>query len=397
MTNGKIKISLLLCLSILILHSCTSPNKLLERGRYDEAINLSVRKLTGKKKKSTKFVKALETAFAKVTNSDMRLIRALEKENRSENWVQINNIHQSIRRRQQKIEPLLPLVSKDGYKADFQFVKIEGLEIESKEKAADFYYNEGKRLMIQAERGDKAAARNAYDNFQKIKNYYKNYKDEDRLMSRALDLGTVYILFKIQNDSRSILPRDFEREIKSISVRDLNKLWRSVSLNQEKGWDYDYTVVMRLTEIDVTADLIKEREYVDDTTIEDGWEYVLDKNGNVMKDSTGSDIKIAKKVLIKARVFETYQNKAARVAGRLEFLDNIANEVIYTEPLSVNAIFENYAATYDGDKRALTEESKKKIGNRPVPFPTNEGLILQAAELLKPIVKNKIATSRILP
>jgi hypothetical protein len=383
-------------LTILILGSCANPMKLIERGRFEEAVSLSARKLSGKKNKKTKYVKALEEAFQRATHTDMREIKVLEKEGREENWVKINNIHQRIRRRQELIEPLLPLYSTDGYKADFSFVKIEDLEIESKEKAAEFYYKEGKRYLAEAERGDKPAARTAYDNFEKIGRYYKNYRDEERLMKRAKELGMVYVLFKMENDSRSILPKDFEREIKRISVRDLDREWRTVHLNSESGLDYDYTVVMRLTDIDVSPDLIKEREYVDDKTIEDGWEYVLDKNGNVMKDSSGNDIKIPKKVLIKARVFETYQRKAAHVGGLLEFYDNREREVIYTEPLAVDAIFENYAARYDGDKRALTEESKKKIGNRPAPFPPGENLILQAADLLKPVVKDKIARSRIM-
>lgn len=396
MRSGKMKSILLALATILILSACSNPEKLIERGRYDDAVALSVRHLIGKKNKKTKHVKALEDAFARVTNADMRQIRTLEKEGRSENWVQINQIHQRIRRRQEKIEPLLPLYSKDGYKAEFKFVRVEDLEIESKEKAADYYYSEGKRLLSQAEQGDKTAARSAYENFEKIGRYYKTFKDEDRLMNRALDLGTVYILFKMENDSRAILPKDFEREIKRISVRDLDKKWRTVHLNPESGLDYDYTALMRLTEIDVSPDLVKEREYVDDKTIEEGWEYVLDKNGNVMKDSSGNDIKIPKKIIIKARIFETYQRKAARVAGRLEFFDNRTREIIHTEPLSVDALFENYAATFDGDKRALTEDSKKKIGNRPVPFPTSESLILQAADLLKPVIKDKIARSRIM-
>ncbi len=383
-------------LAILITSSCTNPMKLVERGRFDDAVSLSVRKLSGKKKKKTKYVKALEEAFARVTHTDMREIKVLEKEGRDENWVKINNIHQRISRRQQLIEPLLPLYSKDGYKADFKFVKVEDLELESKEKAAEFYYKEGKRLMTIAERGDKPAARSAYDNFEKIKRYYKNYKDEDRLMNRAQELGTVYVLFSMENDARVVLPKDFEQEIKRISVRDLDRNWRTVHLNPEKGLSYDYTVRMRLTDIDVSPEMVKEREYVDDKTIEDGFEYVLDKNGNVAKDSSGNDIKVPKKVLIKARVFETYQRKAAHVGGILEFYDNREREIIYTDPIAVDAIFENYAATFDGDRRALTEESKRKIGNRPVPFPTSEHLILQAADLLKPVVKDKIARSRIM-
>lgn len=382
--------------TLLVLSACSRPEKLLERGNYEDAITASIRKLSGKKHKKVKHVKALEEAFARATNVDMREIAVLQKENRSENWVEINRIHRKIQLRQQLIEPLLPLYASDGYKADFKFVRVEDLELESKKKAADFYYTEGLKYLNEAERGDKVAARKAYDNFEDIQRYYKTYKDEEKLMKKAKDLGTVYVLFKMENDSRTMLPKDFEREIKRISVKDLDSEWKTVHLNPEGNFKYDYTVTMRLTDIAVSADLVKEREYVDDKTIEDGWEYVLDNKGNVRKDSAGNDIKIPKKVLIKAHVFESYQRKEAHVGGRLEFYDNIDREIVQTEPLAVDALFENYAARFDGDKRALTEDSKKKIGNQPRPFPSSESLVLQAADLLKPIVKDKIARSRVL-
>jgi hypothetical protein len=376
--------------------ACSNPKKLVERGNYDDAIRLIVSKLSGKKKKKEKYVRALEDAFAKATNGDMRQIALLKKENLDENWVEINDIYRQVKKRQELVEPLLPLYSSEGYKADFRFVKVEELITESKGKAADYYYAEGRKKLAEAEKGNKEAARQAYADFEKIKRYYKSYKDEAKLMKRAKELGIVHILFKMENASRAILPSDFEREIKRISVRDLNTDWREIHLNSDASLKYDYTIVMKLTEIEITADLIKEREYVDDKTIEEGWEYVLDSKGNVVKDSSGNDVKVPKKVLIKARIFETFQSKTARVGGRLEYVDNIGREVIYTEPIGVEAIFENYAATFDGDKRALTEESKKKIGNRPRPFPSSESLVLQAADLLKPVIKNKISRSRIL-
>lgn len=396
MFSKTLKPMLLTLAALIVLSACGNPAKLLERGEYEDAISLGVKKLSGKKKKKVKHVKTLEDAFARATHADMRQIKVLEKEGREENWVEINNTHQRIRRRQELIEPLLPLYASDGYKAEFKFVKIEDLELESKEKAADYFYSEGKRQLAQAEHGDKAAARQAYEDFDEIGRYYKNYKDEDRLMKRAKELGTVYVLFKMENDSRTLLPKDFEREIKRISVRDIDSEWRTIHLNPEGGLKYDYNVVMRLTSIEVSPDLIKEREYVDDKTIEDGWEYVLDQNGNVVKDTAGNDVKVPKKVLIKARVFESYQRKEAHVGGRLEFFDNVEKEIIHTEPLAVDALFENYAATFDGDKRALSDESKQKIGNSPRPFPSSEVLVLQAAEVLKPVVKDKIARSRVL-
>jgi hypothetical protein len=396
MLTPSLKSALIALAALLIFSACTRPEKFLERGDYAGAITASIKKLSGKKKKKVKHVKALEEAFARATNLDMRSIMVLEKEKRDENWVEINRIHRRIQMRQRMIEPLLPLYASDGYKADFKFVKIEDLELDSKKKAADYYYSEGKRLLSEAERGDKSAARKAYAHFEDIQHYYTSYLDEDKLKKRAKELGTVYVLFKIENDSRTILPRDFEREIKRISVRDLDSNWKTVHLNPEAKYNYDYTVVLRLTDIAVSPDLVKEREYIDDKTIEEGWEYVLDKNGNVRKDSAGNDIKIPKKALIKARVFESYQRKEAHVGGRLEFFDNTDREIVHTEQLSVDALFENYAARFDGDKRALTEDSKRKIGNQPRPFPTSEMLILQAADLLKPIVKEKISRSRTL-
>ncbi|MEK7254112.1 MAG: hypothetical protein AAB316_05160, partial [Bacteroidota bacterium] len=325
-------------LATLLFTACNTGMKMLEQGQFDQAIHLSVKKLSGKKKKKERHVATLEEAFARATTADMRKIEALKKEGREENWVKINDLHRTIRHRQELIEPLLPLYDEHGKKAEFRFVKVEDLEIESKDRAADFYYAEGKRKLAEAERGDKQAARDAWNEFAKIERYYKNYKDEENLMRRAKELGTVHVLFKMENNSRAILPKDFEREIKRVSVRDLDSEWRNVHLNPESGIDYDYTVVMNLREIDVSPDLQKEREYVDDKTIEEGWEYVLDSKGNVLKDSAGNDVKIPKKVLIQARVFEVHQHKAAIVGGRLEFFDNRRNEVVQTEPLSVEAI-----------------------------------------------------------
>jgi hypothetical protein len=394
MITSMLKPALFLLVALVTFNACSNPMKLMEKGEFDEAIQASVKKMAGKKNKKTKHVKALEESFARVTSTDMRQIQLLKKEGREENWVKINELARRIQRRQSIIEPFLPIYSEDGYKADFKFVRIEDLALESKEKAAAYYYSEGKRWMAQAERGDKSAARKAWDQFSSIGQYYPQYKDEKEWMKRAKDLGTTYVLFKMQNNSATILPRDFEREIMRMDLRGMNSEWRSVHLNPSNGIDYDYTVTMYLTHISSTPDLVKETEYVDDMEIEDGWEYVLDKNGNVKKDSSGNDIKVPKKVLIKAYVLETFQNKAVHVEGRLEFFDNKLREIVKSETLAADTVFENYAATYRGDQRALSEESKRKIGHHPVPFPSSESLLLQAAESLKPIIKEKINRSR---
>src|SRR5690606_14976857 len=114
--------------------ACRSVKGLEESGDYDRAINLAVRKLKGKSKKSPKVVAALESAFNKAQDRDMRSINALREEGRSENWERILRIANGISSRQAKVEPMLPLVDKDGYQASFNFVRAEEIQSESREK-----------------------------------------------------------------------------------------------------------------------------------------------------------------------------------------------------------------------------------------------------------------------
>ena len=112
-------------LLLFVLSSCTSPQKLVESGNYDDAVYLAVKRLSGKKNKKEKYVLALEEAFQKATVRDMRLAERLKREGLPENWPKINDAYRRIRNRQERVAPLLPLISKEGIRADFRFVKVD--------------------------------------------------------------------------------------------------------------------------------------------------------------------------------------------------------------------------------------------------------------------------------
>jgi len=63
---------------ILSTAACKSIEKLVDQGRYDEAIILATKKLAGKKNKKTKHIMALEEAFAKINLLDINHIDALK-------------------------------------------------------------------------------------------------------------------------------------------------------------------------------------------------------------------------------------------------------------------------------------------------------------------------------
>lgn len=386
---------LLSVFALFLSSSCTSPQKLLETGNYDDAVSVSLRKLTGKKKKKTKHVQTLEAAFAKATERDMALADRLKRENRPENWEEVYAIYRRIERRQQKVRPLLPLVDQEGIKASFQFVRVDGLINESKEKSAAYLYSRSLELIEDAREGDKLAARKAYSELEKIDRFYRDYKDKDDLKRIAQELGTTHILLETKNVAPVYLPANMEDEINRISLRGLDSFWKKYHSETSAHNQFDYKVLVKITNVDVSPGLVKEREYEETKEVEDGFEYVLDENGNVKKDSLGNDIKVPKKVTVKARVIETYQSKIATVNTRIEVIDLMTNNLVESKNVTVDAVFDNYASTFYGDKRALSSTSKRRIGNRPVPFPSDEALLFDAAQQLRPIIKERLSRTNV--
>ena len=393
--NNAARILVPLFLLTFLLSACHTAQKYVESGDYDNAIDLCVRKLKGKSKKKLEYVQGLELAFRKAQARDLATIEQLKAENRPELWERIHNIHLDIRSRQNKVAPLTPLVAKNGHRAKFQFVEIASMERQSRDKAAEYLYDQSVSLLARAEKGDKMAARKAHGQLIDLqKRYYPNYKDKDVLLAKARDLGTSYVVFEVKNQSGKLLPRGFADRLMAFDKQGLDSEWREFSFEEKPGLHYDYKAVYKVRDIDISPERVQERSYIDEKKIQDGWDYVLDKRGNVMKDSLGNDIKNARMVFIRADVLEVHQTKATRIAGAIEIRDMHNNSLLETCELATEVIFENYASTFRGDERALTQDSKNRLGNRPLPFPLDEDMLVQAAERLKPDVKEELRRSR---
>jgi len=378
-----------------LMTACHSAQKMTETGNYDSAIELSVRKLAGKSKKKVEYVQALEQAFQKAQARDLSLATNLINQNRDENWEKVNRIHRQIRERQQRVSPLLPLTASNGYRAKIVLVDIAQLETESCEKAAEYLYNQAQSGLAKAERGDRAAARQAYTDLLNLESrYYQNYKDKTELKARARDLGTSYVLFEVKNQSDKVLPRAFAERLLNIGKNNLDSEWKAFYFQAEPGVQYDYKVVFKVRQIDVSPEREHERSYTDEKEIQDGYDYVLDQKGNVRKDSLGNDIKTPHYVRLRADVLEIFQSKAAKLSGRIEVYNGDGKTLLDQHDLGTEVQFENYASTFRGDQRALSDDSRRRIGNKPLPFPRDEDMLVQAADRLVPDLRTELRANR---
>jgi len=376
--------------------SCTSIEKLVDSGQYDKAIYFATNKLSGAKVNKVEYVRGLETAFKKVTEKDMAYIEKLKNEGNPESWETILSVYATISNRQESIRPLLPLTDENGKKANFLFVNTNDLEKEAKEQTINFLYSSAKDFLQEARSTkDRIPARKAYDALLRLKNYSARFMDVPQLEREARELGTTKILVNVQNYSQAVFPAGLEDEILRLGFRDLDREWQKFDAYPERNREYDLGITLILSNVQVSPGSVSEKSFSEKKEIPDGFQYLLDEKGNVKKDTAGNDFKLPKNKVIEAQILEVFQSKSAGLSGRLEVIDLHTKGVRESRDINAVAIFENRAASFKGDERALTEDTKKRLGNRPAVFPTDAVLLLEAARKLRPLVISELRKIRI--
>lgn len=383
-------LSFIFCASLIT--GCANIDKLIDRGEYDTAIDKLIKKLEGKKDPKREQLLSLEYAFQKAQERDLKQEQALRNENLNENWTGIYAIHNRISHRQNKIEPLLPLQSSDGYQAVFRFINVDELKKESKKNAAEFYYQSAVLLIDESRNNlDKIAARKAHEFLEKIDALFNQYKDKEQLKKIAHQLARENILVKIQNNTQNIIPSNIESELLKLSVEELNKKYKNYDVKSNPVITYDRYIILNLTQLEFSPERERTRVY-DDIHEMETEEVEKDRHGKPKKDSLGKEIKVKVKTRYVASIEEITQSKSVLLGGRLEFVHALSGDIQFTKPIQVEGIFENHMARLiKGDRNTVTPECRKKLNGKLLPFPSNEELLLDAAEKMKKLVKNNIA------
>lgn len=384
------KLLLLTITSVLFLACNTRKQveKAVNTGNYDQAINTALKKLrTNKdKKRNYDYVLMLQDAYYKVVERDLSTIGHLKKDNNPEMYRNIYELYGDLNARQEAIKPLLPL-NVDGKNIAFKFNNYSDAILDAKENVSDYMYEKGLALL---ESDNKVNIREAYNTLEYVQQINPNYENTLGLLDEAHQRGTDYILVSINNETEQIIPRRLEDDLLNMDTYGLNKFWSTYHVNKTKDLTYDYTMSLKLKQINVSPERIKEREFVREKDVVDGWKYALDAAGNVAKDSLGNDIKVDKIVRVKCHYLEIRQTKSSQVIGDVIYKDLKTNQVLDRFPINSEFVFEYVYATSKGDRRALHKDDIGFLEHRRVPFPNNEQMVYDTGEDLKLQLKNII-------
>jgi hypothetical protein len=373
-----------------ILSGCGSSKKQLERGNYDAAIDKAVKQLR-KDPSDAKEIETLQRSYTVANDRDNERIRFLKMEGKPDNWDEIYLVYSALSNRQSLVKTVTPL-NLNGRSVDFPYVDYMPEMVNAKRKAADFYYAHGNELM---KTNIKENYRQAYMEFARAKEYIGDYEGIDNKIQEAKYLGMSRVFVSVQNSSIIKFPPEFEQDLLALDLPRLNSEWVEYhTQNLNDNTQYDYFVNVNIRNVAVSPDNQTERDSVIKRDVEDGFNYVLDKNGNVMKDTLGNDIKQIKYKTLQCALVETIQTKACRIDGDVEVIQMNPNKVLKKDPIGAQSNFENISSRALGDIQALNAQQLERTKTSIVPFPSDIEMVIRCSESLKMAIRGAIQNNR---
>ncbi|MGB5273077.1 MAG: hypothetical protein WBN39_03410 [Flavobacteriaceae bacterium] len=367
----------------------------LNTGNYGNAINKSIVNLVDNKTKKSNqpYVLLLEEAYKKNTERELQNIAFLEKDGNPANYETIFRTYNNLKSIQDRIQPLLPLpIYDENRDAHFSFKKYDEKLLASKGKLSDYLYDNASNLLDNA--SNKQDFRQAFDDFKYLLEINPGYGDAKQKMETAYEKGLDYVKVAMVNHTEQIVPARLEEELLNFNTYGLDELWTRYHTNPLPNVNYDYAMQVALRQINISPEQVSEKQIIQEKQVKDGYQYAIDSNGNVVRDSLGNDIKIDKFTTVRCNFYQFTQFKTAQVTGVVSFTDLDTKQEISSYPLSSEFVFEHVYANYNGDKRALENDLVAMLNLAAVPFPSNEQMVYDAGEDLKSRLKNILVSQR---
>ncbi|PSL20309.1 tetratricopeptide repeat protein [Chitinophaga ginsengisoli] len=347
---------------ILLILSCKSGEKLYNKGRYDEAVLAFVKKLQ-KRPDNTVSLQLLPQAYTQAQRAHEDKVNGYMISNDPLKWEYIRTEYRALQRLYDGIHAspaALAIVKPKDYRN-----AISGAQ----ENAAQVRYDRGASLLDQ---GDKAAARQAFDEFQAALNLIPNYRNSAQLMDEAFQRGLVNVVVR-HVDVRSSYYQFSADQFRDVLIRNLQQrnINRFVQFTDERIARNNKIQPDQFLEMSFN-DFVVGQTYVDRSEREVSKEIVV---GSV-KDSTGKAV-INRYATVKAKVYVVKATVVSKGLLDYQLIDVATNNIIRTDRLPGSYTWMNQYGYYKGDERALSDEDKALMVGEDIPPPPPQELFLQ--------------------
>ena len=327
-------------IALFLLSACTSSKQQFEKGNYEKAVTLSIKKLR-KKPDNNKQKNILKAAYAYTVQVSEEKIKQHQQSTDRFKW---DRVIEQYRKMQQLYTDLLQC---PACLAVIEPIDLQNELNQALAEGANVYVEEGQKALATQQ---KEGSRLAYRHFAQAKAYQNNYGNIDRMLNDARIQGTEKIgISRIPVSSKGLeLNTAFFLQQLTQALNDLNYFFAVFAPVEQLAEQQQVP--------DQVVDLSFDDYYIGQTYVKELRESLVRDSVKVgeVTDSLGTKYTIYGEVKADLQRFE----KTIESGGLLNIaiVEPKSRSILFQQKIPSTTVWENDWATYQGDKRALTKE-----------------------------------------
>ena len=327
-------------IALFLLSACTSSKQQFEKGNYEKAVALSIKKLR-KKPDINKQKNILKAAYSYAVQVSEEKIKQHQQSTDRFKW---DRVIEQYRKMQQLYTDLLQC---PACLAVIEPIDLQNELNQALAEGANVYVEEGQKALATQQ---KDGGRLAYRHFAQAKAYQNNYGNIDRMLNQARIQGTEIIgISRIPVSSKGLeLNTAFFLQQLTQALNDLNYFFAVFAPVEQLAEQKQVP--------DQVVDLSFDDYYIGQTYVKEVRESLVRDSVKVgeVTDSLGTKYTVYGEVKADLQRFE----KTIESGGLLNIaiVEPNSRSILFQQKIPSTTVWENDWATYQGDKRALTKE-----------------------------------------
>lgn len=333
-----------------MLTACNTTKKLYEAQQYDEVIQRVAPKIC-EGDMNAKDINYVAASYHKANQADHERIQALKATGRPDVWPEIYQRYCSMKGRNDALK-CFPTKVKNGM--NYVPLDLDDDMTVARNHAEAFLVAKANQLLDSGSKVDAVEA----------ERYVEQLERTNPESSKLLDLRKKCALYTNEYVDFGYYGSlfSFRKAVFGFDEGELPAQISRVWINNDPRPSQNYESIVCVFEDDVTISPIR----LDEVTFKE-------TNGNQTVEVT-----------------DHTQTKNVKISGRIQYRSERGGRVLGSVPFEVTSTFKNDYTTIKGDREACSAETLSRLNTKPVPVPTDESMLIDAAKKLNDLIATEL-------
>ena len=336
-----------------MLVACNTTKKLYEAQEYDQVIQRVAPDICDGDM-NAKRINMVAASYHKANQADHERIQALKATGQPDVWPEIYQRYCSMKGRNEALA-CFPTHVKNG----MNYVKLD-LDDDltaARNHAEAFLVAKASQLLSS---GSKTDAEEADKYIEQLQRTNQENSNLPQLKKKSLLCQADHVFVTIDNDDERPLGGGFANAVLSFDEGEVPANVTSLVKRITRMTTKDASVAVVISDVQVTPNRLDEVTF---------------------KETNGGKT---------VEVTDHSQNKTVTVTGTMKYYDAYGYRALSVVPFEVKSVFKNDYTTIKGDREACSAETLQRLNSQPVPVPTDESMLIDAAKKLNDLIATEL-------